>query len=69
VATSEPVVHHHGREGGGFSRDEVRPSVFNGLLGGDLDSVMLLMCTNRPRVSDRPPSRSACGQGTPRHRL
>jgi hypothetical protein len=34
VATSEPVVLHHGREVGGASRDEVRPSAFNGLLGG-----------------------------------
>jgi hypothetical protein len=34
LATSEPVVLHHGREGGGAGHDEVRPSVFNGLLGG-----------------------------------
>src|SRR5438046_995450 len=26
VATSEPVVLHHGREGGGAGHDEVRPS-------------------------------------------
>jgi hypothetical protein len=26
VATSEPVVPHHGREGGGDGHDEVRPS-------------------------------------------
>ena len=34
MAASEPVVLHHGREGGGPGRDEARPSVFNGLLGG-----------------------------------
>jgi hypothetical protein len=34
VATSEPVVLHHGREEDGAGYDEVRPSVFNGLLGG-----------------------------------
>jgi hypothetical protein len=34
VATSEPVVLHHGREGDAAGGDEVRPSVFNGLLGG-----------------------------------
>jgi hypothetical protein len=28
------VVLHHGRVEGGDGRDEVRPSVFNGLLGG-----------------------------------
>src|SRR5687768_8327043 len=27
VATSEPVVHDHGREGGGAGGDEVRPTV------------------------------------------
>lgn len=32
VVTSEPVVHHHGREEDGAGGDEVRPSVFNGLL-------------------------------------
>ena len=32
MATSEPVVHHHGRREGGAGGDEVRPSVFNGLL-------------------------------------
>jgi hypothetical protein len=26
VATSEPVVLHHGREGGSAARDEARPS-------------------------------------------
>jgi hypothetical protein len=34
VATSEPVVVHHGREGGRRRSRGVRPSVFNGLLGG-----------------------------------
>jgi hypothetical protein len=34
VATSEPVVHDHGRETDGPSHNEVRPSGFNGLLGG-----------------------------------
>jgi hypothetical protein len=34
VATSEPVVRHHARQGGGAGGNEVRPSVFNGLLGG-----------------------------------
>ena len=35
VATSEPVVLHHGREGGGEGGDEVRPSAFNGLLDSE----------------------------------
>jgi hypothetical protein len=35
VATSEPVVLHHGREGGVASHDEARPSVFNGLLDSE----------------------------------
>ena len=34
VAMTEPVVLHHGRKGGCDGRDEVRPSAFNGLLGG-----------------------------------
>lgn len=34
VATTEPVVLHHGREDGGAGGDDVRSPVFNGLLGG-----------------------------------
>jgi hypothetical protein len=34
VATSEPVVLHHGRQEDDAGGNEVRPSVFNGLLGG-----------------------------------
>ena len=42
VATSEPVVLHHGREGSGDGRDEVRPSVFNGLLGGASEALNIV---------------------------
>jgi hypothetical protein len=34
VGTSEPVVVHHGRQDDGAGGEDVRPSVFNGLLGG-----------------------------------
>jgi hypothetical protein len=38
VATSEPVVTTTGEREDGAGDDEVRPSVFNGLLGGRLAS-------------------------------
>ena len=48
MATSEPVVLHHGREVGGDSRDEVRPSAINGLLDSEpsirLDASERLIC-------------------------
>ena len=34
MATSEPVVLHHGREGGGLSSRRGAAVCFNGLLGG-----------------------------------
>jgi Bacterial antitoxin of type II TA system, VapB len=43
VATSEPVVLHHGREGGGGAGDELRAS-FNGVLGGLAPHIR--MCDN-----------------------
>jgi hypothetical protein len=40
VAMSEPVVHHHGREGGRCGQDEVRPSAFNGLSASPSDGLV-----------------------------
>ena len=49
VATSEPVVHHHGREGAGCRWRRGAAGCFNGLLGG-----LAVVITWRAAV---PPSR------------
>jgi hypothetical protein len=52
-AMSEPVVHHHGREGGGAGSDEVRPSAFNGLLGSlSSGSALQIAVSDRADVGD-----------------
>ena len=51
MATSEPVVLHHGREDGDGGHDEVRPSVFNGLLGGVLEAILQQWLKQLPQNS------------------
>jgi hypothetical protein len=53
VATSEPVVLHHGREGGGAGGDEVRPSASTACWAASLAS-RYESAARLPRFGGRP---------------